>query len=92
MSGEKKIETSRTRSNPCLRCQAALDAASGPGAPKPGDFSVCFECANLAVFADDMSLREPTDEESRIAATDQNIVRVVKMVKALVQKQAAKFN
>lgn len=92
MIGEKKIENSRTGNNHCLRCRELIDAARGEGRPKPGDFSVCFYCAKLAVFADDMSLREPTAEEIRIAQKDPNIAGVIKSVKAFIRRRAARFN
>jgi hypothetical protein len=31
--------------------------------PKPGDMTVCIICGHVSVFADDLQLREPNDEE-----------------------------
>jgi hypothetical protein len=39
--------------------------------PRAGDFSICFECGNIAVFmADDLGLRELTSEERKVVMSD----------------------
>jgi len=51
----------------CTNCGKLNDVAtdsSGSGCtPSAGDLSVCFYCGHLTVFADDLTLREPTDDE-----------------------------
>jgi hypothetical protein len=32
--------------------------------PEPGQFTVCIRCGHLMVFAEDLSLRDPTDKEA----------------------------
>jgi hypothetical protein len=51
----------------CLNCKHKLNASDtledDRDAPEPGCFTVCMYCSHLMVFADDMSVREPTDAE-----------------------------
>jgi len=54
--------------SPCPACgkvnDSAEDTASVDGSrPTPGDYAVCFSCAAVAVYADDMTLRDPTRRE-----------------------------
>lgn len=54
-------------SAPCICCGTELNACSalqpGQPAPGPGDTTVCMHCLHIYVWADDMSLREPSDCE-----------------------------
>lgn len=50
----------------CPDCGGALNAALDPkgrAVPEPGDVTVCIHCYGICVFADDLTLREPTEEE-----------------------------
>lgn len=50
----------------CPSCGAKVNRAGdilGEGSPEPGEVVVCLECSALNVFAEDLSLRRPTDEE-----------------------------
>lgn len=51
--------------SPCPGCKRSLDFSFGPGvAPvRPGEMCLCFYCGHLGVYADDLSVRDPTDEE-----------------------------
>jgi hypothetical protein len=42
--------------------------------PKPGDFTVCIRCGHLMCFGDDLSMRELTDAEMIIIASDQRLL------------------
>jgi hypothetical protein len=55
--------TKRLKVSACCECGKELSAATGPGEPSPGDFSVCGECGCFNVFDDDLCLRKPTEEE-----------------------------
>jgi hypothetical protein len=59
---DMSVET-ETPVSKCVECGSELDRVSGPCAPKPGDLSLCLECGSLNAFADDLSLRPPTDDE-----------------------------
>ena len=39
------------------------DAAGTDATPSPGDSSLCWECFNVSIFAEDLSLRLPTAKE-----------------------------
>ena len=48
----------------CCECGNRLDGATGSDAtPSHGDFMLCIVCGSLNVFADDMTLRQPTVDE-----------------------------
>lgn len=38
--------------------------------PRPGDYSICINCRGLNVFAMDLTVRAPTDQELIAAAGD----------------------
>jgi hypothetical protein len=50
MSGGHII--TRLPTDMCPSCSERLDAASGTELPRPGDFSVCFECGEVLRFTD----------------------------------------
>ena len=52
----------------CLACGYQVDAASpvdGTGTPEPGSISVCFKCAAVAKYGDDLTIvpLQPEDIE-----------------------------
>lgn len=60
--------TARSIDDSCPMCGAHLDAhtdALNPldPDPVPGDVSVCFYCAGILKFGDDLRLRRPTVDE-----------------------------
>jgi DNA-directed RNA polymerase subunit RPC12/RpoP len=68
----------------CLNCGKTIDAATrtldkDDDRPSPGDVAICFYCGHLMVYADDMSVREPTDEEVVEMAADPDIVEGMRM-------------
>jgi DNA-directed RNA polymerase subunit RPC12/RpoP len=73
----------------CLDCGKTIDAAArtvdkDDDRPSPGDVAICFYCGHLMVFADDMSVREPTEGEVIEMAGDPDIVEGMRM-RAVVQ-------
>ena len=65
----------------CIECEHPFDLASVAGTseamlPKSGDFSICIECGHLAVFTDDLQLREPNDAEIKSVAGDKRLLEV----------------
>lgn len=59
----------------CLKCRTKLEATtavkSGPPGPTPGALSICWYCGALAVFDEDLQLRELTaDERATLAEPD----------------------
>lgn len=72
----------------CPWCRTKLDAASDPvgdATPKPGDLSVCINCAAMLTFGDDLKLRALSAKE--IAAlpidTARELVRYAMAVRTL---------
>lgn len=79
----------------CRKCGNPLDSACSVNCniqPKPGDVSICFYCAAVSVFADDMSLREPNAEEQRTFKKDREIAKAIQNVKIIMRRRGAKFN
>lgn len=63
----------KTPLNLCAVCNHELDGATqvgGENKPNPGDVSICVRCANVAVFDDDLKLRQPTAEEQKLFDED----------------------
>jgi hypothetical protein len=63
----------------CVSCGKTLDAATlpeGEDAPSPGDISLCLYCGHLMAYADDLELRNLTDEEMHEVAGDPHILRM----------------
>lgn len=62
--------------SPCANCNELNDRASTfyDATPNPGDFSLCAYCGHLMVFADDLTLRNPTDAEMQEMAGDPRII------------------
>ncbi len=65
----------RVKENRCRACGAILSGQFNIEdkklRPKPGDFSCCAYCRDVSVYADDMTLREPTNAEwKELAGTD----------------------
>lgn len=84
----KRARTTRHKASPCLACGKKLDASTsteGDHKPSPGDATVCLECAHLMMYADDMTLRELTDEEMIEIAGDPRILQAMKVVAAFKQ-------
>jgi hypothetical protein len=66
----------------CPACGAENDGASeigGKGRPSPGDASVCLSCGHLAVFREDMRLRDPTVTELEAMRKDTRIALVLRV-------------
>ena len=85
----------------CPYCSYQVDCATtitDKGPPEPGMFSICINCMNVCVFAEDMSIRKPTLEEiAAVGDMEWGIVqRTIKALKEAKQqwdaKQAAQQN
>lgn len=69
----------------CLDCGREMDAATTvPGLnedaePHPGAVSLCLQCGNVAIFADDMTLRPLTDDEVVDLAGDESFKRMMRV-------------
>jgi hypothetical protein len=64
---------------PCLNCQEWLDGATGVdhrNRPYPGATTVCMYCGHIMVFADDLTFREPTDEEMVEIAGNPSLIMI----------------
>jgi hypothetical protein len=74
----KLAKSERVNPHRCLKCGENNDVATGVVnkqarntlKPKPGDVMLCFTCAHVMMFADDLSFRELTPEELKHAAAD----------------------
>jgi len=74
-------ETIRNQENVCPYCGTKHDALTGltdhgeenaeHRGPKPGSFTVCFNCTEIAVFDEDMQQRKVTEEDYASLDDDQ---------------------
>jgi hypothetical protein len=51
----------------CPRCGAQITERYevGPAAPKPGGFTICWQCDEFLRFGPDLTLRQLTDDDKR---------------------------
>jgi hypothetical protein len=81
----------------CPKCGHDNDAATGivkknarnKIQPKPGDLALCFYCAHIMAYADDLSFRELTKDEERRAAHDIK-VQMARMALEMTIKERTK--
>jgi hypothetical protein len=69
--------------SPCPFCGKVNDRASnvgGEGMPEAGDYGVCFGCASVVVYSDDLKLRGPTEQELAEAQADAELMHACGMV------------
>lgn len=79
-------KTHRVPPSRCTACGKLNDSAGGVNtSPEPGDYVLCIGCGHLMAYADDMSLRNLTNEEAREAAGSKRI----KAVRAAILKLRA---
>jgi hypothetical protein len=72
-----------TEPSPCPFCGKVNDRASSVGgeiAPESGDYGVCFGCASVVVYGDDLKLRAPTEAELAEAQADAELMHACGMV------------
>jgi hypothetical protein len=80
----------------CTQCGKTLNMASDGDdehAPNGGDFTICLYCEHLLVFNDDLSLREPSNEEAIEAQANTNLEEARAMArkyKEFVRKKGRK--
>ena len=63
----------------CLGCGKRMDGATGVdhrSRPQPGNITVCIGCGHIMAFADDMRMRNLTDEEMHDIAGDPRLIAV----------------
>jgi hypothetical protein len=77
---------SRIPTSPCVSCGEPNDAASRVNnddvRPGPGDVTICAYCGHIAVYADDMTLRDPNDAEIIDMAGEPEVLHAQKVAKA----------
>ncbi len=70
----KEPLTTRIPESKCLRCGHVLTGTTAfnndDAKPEPGNFCLCIRCGAVMLFADDMTLRPFTNEESQQVAND----------------------
>lgn len=63
----------------CLNCNEELGGSTESRLrniiPRPGSLSVCLYCGHLAIYADDMNLRELTGNEIVEVAGNEEVLR-----------------
>lgn len=73
--------TSHTPNSNCTNCGRLHDAATPVGekrlavSPSSGSVAICIRCGHIMIYADDLSLRDPTVEEFLEVATDPRVIR-----------------
>jgi hypothetical protein len=81
----RRLDT-RVPESSCPNCGKRLDSAvstEGDHKPSPGDITICMDCRHLCIFAEDMGLRELTDDEVVAIAGDKRVLRAMKALSDL---------
>lgn len=88
------MTTTRTPKNSCPSCGKTIDALSrlkdDDIRPKPGDVTVCLDCAAVLVVNHDLTVRSPTPGELDDMATDQELLKVREAIRLLHVREAAR--
>ena len=73
----------------CVECGTINDGAMTVGPvmhrPRAGDLSICVVCRHIAIFTEDLHLREPTIDEM-LAISRQPLLRV--LLEKMVQRKS----
>jgi RNase P subunit RPR2 len=78
----------------CTNCRYVMDMATSISErdddpqPEPGAFTICIQCGHIMRFADDLSLRDLTDEEIVMVAGDKRII-AIQAARAEVERERA---
>jgi hypothetical protein len=75
----------------CTNCGQKIDGATGltdGNAPESGDCTICIYCGHIMIFADDLTLRDPTEDEIIRLAGDKQII-AVQRVRANIERERA---
>jgi hypothetical protein len=77
-------DITRTPLNNCMNCGKLIDSGAsidpGERSPQPGDIAICLDCAHIHIYTDDLTIRNPTDDEVVEIAGDPDIIRAVNMI------------
>jgi hypothetical protein len=73
--------------NVCGYCMNQSTAAYGDDKPKSGDVSICANCGHIAVFDEQLNLREPTPEEQKELDSDQRIIHAQILIRGWPNKK-----
>lgn len=72
----------RVPASPCYQCGMMTDGAGGqPTCPRPMDIGVCVGCHAVSLYADDLTMRQPTAAEQADIDNDADIQRAIRMLK-----------
>lgn len=70
----------------CSHKLSAIGEMSNQGAPRPGDVTLCIECAGLLVLDADLRAQKPTIADLQVIANSEawpEISRAVRRIKAM---------
>lgn len=77
----------------CPYCDYNMDRVSSvnnQAQPSPGDVTVCIQCAQVAIFCDDLSLRKTTKEEDRQFRSHPYLLKLQEAIKKVDRKKDVK--
>lgn len=77
------ILTTKLDRDRCPHCGMILDAATGTKhdtRPEAGDYTVCVECVRVAIYGENLRLRQLTEAEKREAESMPELQNVVRLL------------
>lgn len=70
-------------SSNCPNCGVKQDGALAVTSihrPEPGDIMVCIDCSHICIYSDNLTLRDPTDEEMVEIAGNPTIIKMMRTI------------
>ena len=83
---KKKILDTDVPASACLGCGRMNDMAMGISPetkPHPGCFTVCIDCRHIMVFAEDLTMRNPTGKEMIDMAGNMDLLKTIAVLRFL---------
>jgi hypothetical protein len=92
----KQVSQGRHKKSRCPSCRRDLSGYSSAPyekqvTPRPGDITICLYCGHLLVFADDLTVRNPTDAEMTSLAGNREVLRMQRLRGDFVKEHKDKF-
>lgn len=91
----RSVTLKLTRPKHCPRCRAAITdiGESGPAAPQPGGFTICWQCDEFLRFDKNLNLQQLTDADKRVLDCSPQTVRELDQLRIAiaVQRQEGRF-
>lgn len=77
----KTVQGQYNKKAKCPYCGEGADGATGDRVPKEGDIVICFYCAEVGVYTEDLLIRRATFKEHQEFKVDDEVQRYQKAIR-----------